>query len=86
MSFDANIGRSTPIIKAASNMNNDGGSSGNTGYMSRGKKKKDNENFGSLFSNDPKTDTFEFGSKLKDMEPEKTNKSWITNLLNKMTK
>ncbi len=86
MSFDANIGRSTPIIKAASNMNNDGGSGGNTGYMMRGRKKKDNETFGSLFSDEHKTDTFEFGSKLKDIELPSNKKSWVDNLLNKMIK
>ena len=31
MSFDVNVGRNEPIIKAASNMNNDGGSGGNLG-------------------------------------------------------
>lgn len=39
MSFDVNIGRSQPVIKAAANMNNDGGSGGNTGFMMRGRKK-----------------------------------------------
>ena len=49
MSFDANIGRAQPIIKAAANMNNDGGSGGNTGYMMRGKRKQEKEERGSLF-------------------------------------
>lgn len=40
MSFDVNIGRAQPVIKAAANMNNDGGSGGNTGYMMRGRKNK----------------------------------------------
>lgn len=39
MSFDVNIGRTQPVIKAAANMNNDGGSGGNLGYMTREKKK-----------------------------------------------
>ncbi len=85
MSFDANIGRATPIIKAASNMNNDGGSGGNTGYMTRGRKKKD-DNRGSLFSNDNSLDTFEFGSKLKDIEPPTQQNSWVESLIKKITK
>ena len=40
MSFDVNVGRTRPMISPASRMGNDGGSSGNTGYMSRQKKKK----------------------------------------------
>ena len=86
MSFDANIGRSTPIIKAASNMNNDGGSGGNTGYMMRGRKKKD-EDRRSLFDRDDKGfDTFELGSKLKGVEPPVSQNSWVENLLNKFVK
>ena len=49
MSFDVNVGRSQPMIKAAANMNNDGGSGGNTGYMMRGRKKKDFNPFSSVF-------------------------------------
>ena len=63
MSFDVNIGRSEPIIKAAANMNNDGGSGGNTGYMMRGKR-KNKENYKSLFDSDNEIDSFEMASKL----------------------
>jgi len=42
MSFDVNVLSSQPVIKAAANMQNDGGA-GNLGYMGRGRrKKKDN--------------------------------------------
>lgn len=40
MSFDANILSTKPVIKAAASMHNDGGG-GNLGYMSQGRKKKD---------------------------------------------
>lgn len=43
MSFDANILSSQPVIKAAANMQNDGGA-GNLGYMARGRKKNRKEN------------------------------------------
>ena len=88
MSFDVNIGRSEPVIKAASNMNNDGGSGGNLGYMMRGRKQKKEEN-GSLFSNQNATDTFEFSSGFVIKEPEyqEENKtSWVKSLLNKLGK
>ena len=39
MSFDANILSSQPVIKAAANMQNDGGA-GNLGYMGRGRRRK----------------------------------------------
>ena len=37
MSFDVNVLSSKPVIKAAANMQNDGGA-GNLGYMSQGRK------------------------------------------------
>lgn len=45
MSFDVNVLSSKPVIKAAANMQNDGGA-GNLGYMGggRGKKKENNKN------------------------------------------
>ena len=88
MSFDVNVGRSQPVIKAAANMNNDGGSGGNTGYMMRGKRKKDDKNSNSLFSNDIEVDSFTMASKLpkdfSEMSEDKT--SWLGNLINKITK
>ncbi len=86
MSFDANIGRSTPIIKAASNMNNDGGSGGNTGYMMRGRKKKEKDDKKSLFDEGVKTfDAFEMRSKLpkNKMGEFLTKESWIDKFINK---
>ncbi len=89
MSFDVNVGRSQPIIKAAANMNNDGGSGGNTGFMMRGRRKKDTNPFSSVFDDD-NIDSFNLGSKLpndKDIEEAMGIKpSWIENILNKFTK
>ena len=81
MSFDVNIGRSEPVIKAAANMNNDGGSSGNTGYMSGGRRQKKEEK-GSLFSN-ISVDSFELSSKteFKTIPPQEN--SWIDKLFGK---
>lgn len=90
MSFDVNIGRSQPVIKAAANMNNDGGSGGNTGYMMRGRKKQDKNPFANIFDDDNELDSFELGSKLpnqKSIEDAMGLKpSWIENFLNKLTK
>jgi len=85
MSFDVNIGRSQPIIKAASGMNNDGGSGGNTGYMMQGRRKKD-ENKKSLFSSDIEVDSFSMSSKLPknfDDMPSDSG-SWLGNFINKI--
>lgn len=89
MSFDANIGRTQPIIKAAANMNNDGGSGGNTGYMMRGQRKKEKEDSNSIFNSANPFDTFEMSSKLpqKDIATAMGLKpSWIENLMNKFSK
>lgn len=87
MSFDVNIGRSQPVIKAAANMNNDGGSGGNTGYMMRGQKKKDGNQSRSLFSDDAElVDSFEMSSKLPKDYGFTTEKSWIDKIINKLKK
>lgn len=80
MSFDVNVGRPQPMIKAASNMNNDGGSGGNTGYMMRGRRKNEKSNK-SLFDND-NSDSFVMGSKLpRDYEKMYEEKeSWFSKL------
>ncbi len=85
MSFDVNIGRTEPVIKAAASMNNDGGSSGNTGYMSGGGRQKREEK-GSLFDNDKnKTDSFEFSTGIKiNKDQETEEKSWFNKLLGKL--
>lgn len=82
MSFDVNIGSAKPIIKAAANTNNDGGSGGNLGYMTGGGQNK-KEHQGSLFSSKP--DTFELSSKLPEDDlklPE--SDSWLNKLLKKL--
>lgn len=83
MSFDVNIGRSEPVIKAAAGMNNDGGSGGNTGYMGGGRRQKKEEK-GSLFSNSDKIDSFELSSgiKFKTIPPQETG--WLDKLLGKL--
>lgn len=88
MSFDANIGRPQPVIRAAANMNNDGGSGGNLGYMMRGKRKDSKKERVSLFDNDA-IDSFEMASKLpkKDYEDAMGLKnSWLENFISKITK
>lgn len=58
MSFDVNVLSSKPVIKAAANMQNDGGA-GNLGYMSQGRKHSE-EHQGELniFSQQTEIDTF----------------------------
>jgi len=82
MSFDVNIGSAKPVIKAAANTANDGGSGGNLGYMMGGGQNK-KEHQGSLFSSKP--DTFELSSKLPsgDVEMPESN-SWFDKLLKKL--
>jgi hypothetical protein len=87
MSFDVNIGRTQPIIKAAANMNNDGGSGGNTGYMMRGRRKDEEKNKKNLFDETSEIDSFEMKSKLPKSEIENLdNGSWIDNLIKKIIK
>lgn len=88
MSFDVNIGRSQPVIKPAANMNNDGGSGGNTGYMMRGKRKKDENEHKSLFSS-TEIDSFEMASKLPNSHLEEAmgmKNSWLDNIISKFSK
>jgi hypothetical protein len=87
MSFDVNIGRPQPIIKAASGMNNDGGSGGNTGYMMRGRKKDEEKTKKNIFSETSEIDSFEMKSKLpKDETDFLDSSSWIDNLIKKIIK
>lgn len=89
MSFDVNIGRAQPIIKPAANMNNDGGSGGNLGYMMRGKKKNNQNERKSLFDSEPELDSFEMASKLPNKNYEEAmglKNSWIENFISKITK
>ena len=84
MSFDVNIGSAKPVIKAAANTNNDGGSGGNLGYMMSGNGQKKKENQGSLFSSKP--DSFELSSKLPDADLKgmPDTDSWFDKLLKKL--
>jgi hypothetical protein len=88
MSYDVNFSYNQPVIKAAANMNNDGGSGGNTGFMSQGRRKNKDGN-GSLFGNDEnKKDSFELSTKLPslDKEPELSNtSSWMQKLMKKLS-
>lgn len=89
MSFDVNIGRTQPIIKAAANMNNDGGSGGNLGYMMREKKKNQQERRSLFDDGDVAVDSFEMASKLPKQNYEEAmgmKNSWIENFISKFTK
>ncbi len=88
MSFDVNIGRAQPIIKPTANMNNDGGSGGNLGYMTRGKRKEHKESK-SLFDTETEIDTFEMASKLPQKNYEDVmglKNSWLENFISKFSK
>lgn len=88
MSFDVNIGRTEPVIKPTANMNNDGGSGGNLGYMMSGGRQKKKEDKGSLFTAKDTHDSFELSSKLPkdDLDILPKTDSWFDKLLNKMIK
>ena len=63
MSFDVNVLSTKPIIKAAANMQNDGGSGGNLGYMEQGegeKEKKQQQFNESIFAKRPEYDIVDF--------------------------
>ena len=58
MSFDVNVLSSKPIIKAAANMQNDGGG-GNLGYMSQGRQDQEEKREEiNIFAQKPDFDTF----------------------------
>jgi hypothetical protein len=87
MSFDANIGRAQPIIKPATNMNNDGGSGGNTGYMMQGRRKKDEEKRSLFDSGAGDIDSVEFSAKLpKNQDTCGYKNSWFENMVEKFIK
>ena len=56
MSFDVNVLSSKPVIKAAAQMNNDGGG-GNLGYMFQGRRQKKEESK-NIFAEDNSFDSF----------------------------
>ncbi len=69
MSFDVNVLSSKPIIKAAANMQNDGGA-GNLGYMSQGRKEQEEKETINIFAQKPEGDSFTLSSKLNAPEEE----------------
>ena len=78
MSFDVNVLSSKPVIQAAANMQNDGGA-GNLGYMSQGRKQKEeNHEELNIFAQKPEIDTFSFS---KNVEPEQVEFSLKSFLL-----
>ncbi|MBR1424235.1 hypothetical protein IJ579_01580 [bacterium] len=88
MSFDVNIGRSSPMIKAATGKNNDGGSGGNTGFLRRGRRKKEKQQglgFSLFEVGSGFIDCFEMKSKLpgKDFDESSFKASWLDKLMGK---
>lgn len=70
MSFDVNVLSSKPVIKAAANMQNDGGA-GNLGYMSQGRKEKEEKHEEiNIFAQKPQFDTFTMSGKINLQEEE----------------
>lgn len=83
MSFDVNVLSTKPIIKAASSMSNDG-SGGNLGYMSQGRKKKEQEKKyfdGKILMKHTEGDVFGF-----DREPEMPEEETILEKIVKVFK
>ena len=77
MSFDVNVLSSKPIIKAAANMQNDGGA-GNLGYMSQGEQQREEHKEEiNIFAQKPEIDTFTFSGKLEQPEVEFSLKEWF---------
>ena len=86
MSFDVNFSMNQPVIKAAAGMNNDGGSGGNTGFMSQGRRKNKDDK-GSLFSNVDKKDSFELSSRIPSLNNESelpSGNSFMQKLIKKL--
>lgn len=73
MSFDVNVLSTKPIIKAAANMQNDGGSGGNLGYMEHGggEKEKQHQKYESIFAKRPEHDILDFKKEIPMPEDEK---------------
>lgn len=73
MSFDVNVLSSKPVIKAAANMQNDGGG-GNLGYMSQGRKENESQKEEiNIFAQKPQIDTFTLSSGKIELPEEETN-------------
>ena len=86
MSFDVNVLSSKPVIKAAANMQNDGGA-GNLGYMSQGRKEHEEKHEEiNIFASKPEIDTFTMSEKLELPEDEDFDLTkWIKEIIDKIT-
>ena len=86
MSFDVNVFSTKPVIKAAANMQNDGGG-GNLGYMSQGRKQKKEKRESLSIFNNQEEDTITISGKLKFEEDENFDVSkWTENTISKIKK
>ena len=85
MSFDVNVLSSKPVIKAAANMQNDGGA-GNLGYMSQGRKEHEEKHEEiNIFTSKPEIDTFTMSGKLELPEDEDFDLTkWIKEIIDKI--
>lgn len=85
MSFDVNVLSSKPVIKAAANMQNDGGG-GNLGYMSQGRKEQEEKREEiNIFAQKPQIDTFSMSGKIEIPETEDFDISkWIAEIILKI--
>ena len=85
MSFDVNVLSSKPVIKAAANMQNDGGA-GNLGYMSQGRKEHEGRHEEiNIFASKPEIDTFTMSEKLELPEDEDFDLTkWIKEIIDKI--
>ena len=81
MSFDVNVLSSKPIIKAAANMQNDGGG-GNLGYMSQGRREQEEKREAiNIFAQKPAIDTFSMSGQLELPEEEFTFAGLIAEII-----
>ncbi len=85
MSFDVNVLSSKPVIKAAANMQNDGGA-GNLGYMSQGRKEHEEKHEEiNIFAQKPEFDTVTISGKLTIPEEEDFDLTkWIKDIISKI--
>lgn len=85
MSFDVNVLSSKPVIKAAANMQNDGGA-GNLGYMSQGRKEHEEKHEEiNIFAQKPEFDTFTMSGKLDLPEDDDIDLTkWIKEIIDKI--
>ncbi len=87
MSFDVNVLSSKPVIKAAANMQNDGGA-GNLGYMSQGRREHEEKHEElNIFAQKPEVDTFTMSGKLPLTDDDEFDlKKWLTDIIYRIKK